>query len=96
MSDFRLKVQAELDATKLEGQINELKNKEIPLKFKAEGLEGLDSKSLRYINSLKSKDVNINLNVSGIEKLNTAVDTLKTLSGTKGKKINIEIGGANL
>lgn len=94
MSDFRLKVQAELDATKLEGQINELKNKEIPLKFKAEGLEGLDSKSLRYINSLKSKDVNINLNVSGIEKLNTAVDTLKTLSGTKGKKINIEIGGS--
>lgn len=94
MSDFRLKVQAELDATKLEGQINELKSKEIPLKFKAEGLEGLDSKSLRYINSLKSKDVNINLNVSGIEELNTAVDTLKTLSGTKGKKINIEIGGS--
>ena len=94
MSDFRLKVQAELDATKLEGQINELKSKEIPLKFKAEGLEGLDSKSLRYINGLKSKDVNINLNVSRIEELNTAVDTLKTLSGTKGKKINIEIGGS--
>ncbi|MGF0146289.1 hypothetical protein ACQRDF_02495 [Lachnospiraceae bacterium SGI.054] len=94
MSDFRLKVQAELDATKLEGQINELKSKEIPLKFKAEGLEGLDSKSLKYIDKLKSKDVNVNFNVTGIDSLDRAVDNLKSISGTKGKKINIEIGGS--
>lgn len=94
MSDFRLKVQAELDATKLEGQINELKNKEIPLKFKATGLDGLDSKSLKYIDKLKSKDVNVNFNVTGIDSLDRAVDNLKSISGTKGKKINIEIGGS--
>lgn len=94
MSDFRLKVQAELDATKLEGQINELKNKEIPLKFKAEGLENLDKKTLNYIKKLESKDINVNFNVTGIDKLNTAVDNLKSISGTKGKKINIEIGGS--
>lgn len=91
MSDFRLKVQAELDATKLEGQINELKSKEIPLKFKA---TGLDSKSLKYIDKLKSKDINVNFNVTGIDSLNKAVDNLKSISGTKGKKINIEIGGS--
>lgn len=94
MSDFRLKVQAELDAKKLDGQIKELKKKEIPLKFKATGLEGLDSKSLKYIDKLKSKDVNVKFNVNGINELNTAVDTIKTLSGGKGKKINIEIGGS--
>lgn len=94
MSDFRLKVQAELDATKLEGQINELKSKEIPLKFKATGLDGLDSKSLKYIDKLKSKDINVNFNVTGIDSLNKAVDNLKSISGTKGKKINIEIGGS--
>ena len=94
MSDFRLKVQAELDATKLEGQINELKNKEIPLKFKAEGLENLDKKTLNYIKKLESKDINVNFNVTGIDSLNKAVDNLKSISGTKGKKINIEIGGS--
>lgn len=94
MSDFRLKVQAELDATKLEGQINELKSKEISLKFKATGLDGLDSKSLKYIDKLKSKDINVNFNVTGIDSLNKAVDNLKSISGTKGKKINIEIGGS--
>ena len=94
MSDFRLKVQAELDATKLEGQINELKSKEIPLKFKATGLDGLDSKSLKYIDKLKSKDVNVNFNVTGIDSLDRAVDNLKSISGAKGKKINIEIGGS--
>lgn len=94
MSDFRLKVQAELDATKLEGQINELKSKEIPLKFKATGLDGLDSKALKYIDKLKSKDINVNFNVTGIDSLNKAVDNLKSISGTKGKKINIEIGGS--
>lgn len=94
MSDFRLKVQAELDAKKLDGQIKELKKKEIPLKFKAEGLENLDKKTLNYIKKLESKDINVNFNVTGIDELNAAVDTLKTLSGTKGKKINIEIGGS--
>ena len=94
MSDFRLKVQAELDATKLEGQINELKNKEIPLKFKAEGLENLDKKTLNYIKKLESKDINVNFNVTGIDSLNKAVDNLKSISSTKGKKINIEIGGS--
>lgn len=94
MSDFRLKVQAELDATKLEGQINELKSREIPLKFKAEGLENLDKKTLNYIKKLESKDINVNFNVTGIDSLNKAVDNLKSISGTKGKKINIEIGGS--
>lgn len=94
MSDFRLKVQAELDATKLEGQINELKRKEIPLKFKAEGLENLDKKTLNYIKKLESKDINVNFNVTGIDSLNKAVDNLKSISSTKGKKINIEIGGS--
>lgn len=64
------------------------------MKFKATGLEGLDSKSLKYIDKLKSKDVNVKFNVNGINELNTAVDTIKTLSGGKGKKINIEIGGS--
>lgn len=94
MSDFRLKVQAELDAKKLDGQIKELKKKEIPLKFKAEGLENLDKKTLNYIKKLESKDINVNFNVTGIDSLNKAVDNLKSISGTKGKKINIEIGGS--
>ena len=93
MSDFRLKVQAQLDAKELDRQINEYKNKEIPLKFKAEGLKNLDKKTLGYIEKLESKDINIGFHVSGIDELNKAVDTLKTLSG-EGKKINIEIGGS--
>ena len=34
MSDFRIRVQAELDATKLTGQLNELKKVPVPIKVK--------------------------------------------------------------
>lgn len=94
MSDFRLKVQAQLDAKELDRQINEYKNKEIPLKFKAEGLKNLDKKTLSYIEKLESKNVDFKFNVTGIDELNKAVDTLKDISSGKGKKINIEIGGS--
>lgn len=94
MSDFRLKVQAQLDAKELDRQINEYKNKEIPLKFKAEGLKNLDKKTLGYIEKLESKNIDLSFNVTGIDELNKAVDTLKDISSGKGKKINIEIGGS--
>ena len=94
MSDFRLKVQAQLDAKELDRQINEYKNKEIPLKFKAEGLKNLDKKTLSYIEKLESKNIDFKFNVTGIDDLNKAVNTLKDISSGKGKKINIEIGGS--
>ena len=96
MSDFRLKIQAELDATGLTEQLNALKNTKIPLKFTANGLENLDSKTLKYIDKLKSKDVSVNLKVTGkreIESITQDLQNLKTV--TTNVKINTKNSGSS-
>ena len=94
MNDFRIRVQAELDATKLPGQLNELKNKTVPIKVELEGLD--DSSALKSLEKLTKKDRNINVsvNVAGESKIKSVaqdLEKIKTLS-SGSSKIRIGIG----
>lgn len=84
MSDFRIRIQAELDAKKLTSQINALKQNKIkiPVEF---DLKNADlQKALSGLTG-KSSKVKIDVDTSEIQKGKTAIDGLKTSASQLSK-----------
>lgn len=96
MSDFRIQVQAELDASKLTSQLNELKSQKVPIKVE---MQGLDDKSvLKSLEKLTKNDkkINVGVNVTGGNKLQSITRELSNLKklSVGSNKIKIDIGGS--
>ena len=94
MSDFRIRIQAELDAKKLTSQINALKQNKIkiPVEF---DLKNADlQKALSGLTG-KSSKVKIDVDTSEIQKGKTAIDGLKT-SASQLSKFQFKVNTSGL
>lgn len=94
MSDFRIRIQAELDAKKLTSQINALKQNKIkiPVEF---DLKNADlQKALSGLTG-KSSKVKIDVDTSEIQKGKTAIDGLKT-SASQISKFQFKVNTSGL
>lgn len=94
MSDFRIRIQAELDAKNLTSQINALKQNKIKIPVELD-LKNTDlQKALSGLSS-KSSNVKVDVDTSGVQKAKTDVEGLKTsVSQLKNFQIKIDTKGA--
>lgn len=93
MSDFRIQIQAELDAKKLTSQINALKQNKIKIPVELD-LKNTDlQKALAGLTG-KSSKINVGVDTSGIQKGKTAVDGLsKSMSQLSKFQFKVNTGG---
>ena len=93
MSDFRIQIQAELDAKNLTSQINALKknNYKIPVEL---DLKNTDLQKALAGLTAKSSKINVGVDTSGIQKGKTAVDGLsKSMSQLSKFQFKVNTGG---
>lgn len=93
MSDFRIRIQAELDAKNLTSQINALKQNKIKIPVELD-LKNTDlQKALSGLTG-KSSKINVGVNVSGIQKGMAAVEGLnKAMSQLSKFQFKVDTGG---
>lgn len=93
MSDFRIRIQAELDAKNLTSQINALKQNKIKIPVELD-LKNTDlQKALSGLTG-KSSKINVGVDTSGIQKGKTAVDGLsKSMSQLSKFQFKFDTGG---
>lgn len=94
MSDFRIRIQAELDAKNLTSQINELKQNKIKIPVELDLKNSDLQKALSGLTN-KSSKIKIDADTSGIQKSKADVEGLKTsASQLKNFQIKIDTKGA--
>ena len=93
MSDFRIQIQAELDAKKLTSQINALKQNKIKIPVELD-LKNTDLQKTLAGLTAKSSKINVGVDTSGIQKGKTAVDGLsKSMSQLSKFQFKVNTGG---
>lgn len=101
MSDFRLKVQAQLDAKELTSELNALKNKykKIPIsvdltKVSSSKLDSL-KKNIEYLQGVKG--ININADTTSLKEASTELKSLATIVKglQKSQGIKLNVSGVN-
>ena len=101
MSDFRLKVQAQLDAKELTSELNALKNKykKIPISVDLTNASSskLDSlkKNIEYLQGVKG--ININVDTTSLKEASTELKSLATIVKglQKSQGIKLNVSGVN-
>lgn len=91
MSDFRLKVQAQLDAKQLTSELNALKNqyKKIPISVDLKGENKLDSLKTNIEFLQGAKGIHINVDTASLKEASTDLKNLATVvKGLKDTKIS--------
>ena len=93
MSDFRIQIQAELDAKNLTSQINALKQNKIKIPVELD-LKNTDLQKALAGLTAKSSKINVGVDTSGIQKGKTAVDGLsKSMSQLSKFQFKVNTGG---
>ena len=93
MSDFRIQIQAELDAKNLTSQINALKQNKIKIPVELD-LKNTDLQKALAGLTAKSSKINVGVDTSGIQKGKTAVDGLsKSMSQLSKFQFKVNPGG---
>ena len=93
MSDFRIQIQAELDAKNLTSQINALKQNKIKIPVELD-LKNTDLQKALAGLTAKSSKINVGIDTSGIQKGKTAVDGLsKSMSQLSKFQFKVNTGG---
>lgn len=90
MSDFRLKVQAQLDAKQLTSELNALKNqyKKIPISVDLKGANKLDNLKTNIEFLQSAKGIHINVDTASLKEASTDLKNLATVvKGLKDTKI---------
>lgn len=99
MSDFRLKVQAQLDAKELTSELNNLKNKykKIPISVNLTGANKLDSlkNNIEYLQGVKG--INVNVDTTSLKDASTELKSLATIVKglQKSQGIKFNVSGVN-
>ena len=93
MSDFRIRIQAELDAKNFTSQIDALKKNKIKIPVELD-LKNTDLQKALSGLTAKSSKINVGVDTSGIQKGKTAVDGLsKSMSQLSKFQFKINTGG---
>ena len=96
MGDFRIKVQADLDAKDLTAKLSKLNKEKIKIPVDVKGLEKVDNleKSLNKLRSLE--DIKINVNASSLKSASTELKSLATIiKGLSKESLDFNISGIN-
>ena len=93
MSDFRIRIQAELDAKNLTSQINALKKNKIKIPVEIDFKNADIQKALSGLNS-KTTKIKPTVDTSGIQQAKTATDSLRTSMSQISKfQFKVNTGG---
>ena len=93
MSDFRIRIQAELDAKNLTSQINALKKNKIKIPVEIDFKNADIQKALSGLNS-KTTKIKPTVDTSGIQQAKTATDSLRTSMAQISKfQFKVNTGG---
>ena len=96
MGDFRIKVQADLDAKDLTAKLSKLNEKKIKIPVDVKGLEKVDNleKSLSKLKSLE--DIKINVDASSLKSASSELKSLSSIvKGLSKDKINFNVSSRN-
>ena len=96
MGDFRIKVQADLDAKDLTAKLSKLNKEKIKIPVDVKGLEKVDNleKSLNKLRSLEN--IKINVDASSLKSTSSEIKNLITvIKGLSKESLNFNISGIN-